>query len=178
MTIPEGWKLVPVEPTPAMTAAYTGVAEELTKRHFLSGSYPATWQLIEAGYAAMLAAAPTPPTQDDECAPDPWHAAIDNELVCCHILNESNHNDPRKALQDIINWHVQVALDPAVSSDAQALIERGKQDDEALEVLRELVEARDAYNASETTPQLRDNSTRLREAGKAARALIAKRGEK
>lgn len=61
MNVPHGWKLVPVEPTPAMTAAYAVAAEELTKRHLLSGSYPATWQPVEAGYTAMLAAAPTPP---------------------------------------------------------------------------------------------------------------------
>lgn len=68
--IPEGWKLVPVEPTPAMTAAFSVASAELTKRHLLGGSYPATWQPIEAGYAAMLAAAPTPPVQQDK--PDMW----------------------------------------------------------------------------------------------------------
>jgi len=55
------WKVVPVEPTPKMVAAYSAAAEDLIKRHHLSGSYPATWQPVEAGYAAMLAAAPTPP---------------------------------------------------------------------------------------------------------------------
>lgn len=33
--------------------------------------------------------------------------------------------DPRQAIQDLINANVQIALDPAVSSDAQALIDRG-----------------------------------------------------
>ncbi len=55
------WRVVPVEPTSKMVAAYSAAAEDLIKRHHLSGSYPATWQPVEAGYAAILAAAPTPP---------------------------------------------------------------------------------------------------------------------
>lgn len=58
-------------------------------------------------------------------ADKPWRDAVENELIVAHILNES-HDDPRKAVQDAISWNVQVALDPAVSSDAQALIERGR----------------------------------------------------
>lgn len=67
ITVPEGWQVVPVEPTPAMVTAYSVAAGELTKRHLLSGSYPATWQPIEAGYTAMLAAAPKP---GDSSAPE------------------------------------------------------------------------------------------------------------
>lgn len=55
------WKVVPVEPTPKMVAAYSAAAEDLIKRHHLSGSYPATWQPVKTGYTAMLAAATTPP---------------------------------------------------------------------------------------------------------------------
>ncbi len=57
---------------------------------------------------------------------DEWREAVHDELVTTWTLSAENKDDPRKALQDIINWHVRVALDPAVSSDAQALIERGK----------------------------------------------------
>ena len=46
--------------------------------------------------------------------------AVQDELVCCGILNNS-HNDPRKALQDAIKWNTDVALDPLVSSAAQEL---------------------------------------------------------
>lgn len=56
---------------------------------------------------------------------DLWQEAVISEAVCCHIYNETHVNNPRKVLQDIISWHVQVALDPQVSSDAQALIDRG-----------------------------------------------------
>ena len=55
-----------------------------------------------------------------------WREAVHDELVTTWTLSAENKDDPRKALQDIINWHVSVSLDPAVSSDAQALIERGK----------------------------------------------------
>ena len=54
-----------------------------------------------------------------------WKAAVEDELVCCGILNTS-HNDPRKALQDAITWNTNVALDPLVSSDAQELQQAAK----------------------------------------------------
>ena len=57
---------------------------------------------------------------------DEWREAVHAELVTTWTFSAENKDDPRKALQDIINWHVSVSLDPAVSSDAQALIERGK----------------------------------------------------
>ena len=57
---------------------------------------------------------------------DEWREAVHDELVTTWTLSAENKDDPRKALQDIINWHVRASLDPAVSSDAQALIERGK----------------------------------------------------
>jgi hypothetical protein len=33
-------------------------------------------------------------------------------------------DDPRESLNRLINWHVAVALDPCVSSDAKALVGR------------------------------------------------------
>jgi hypothetical protein len=53
-----------------------------------------------------------------------------------------------------------------------------QQDDEALEALRELVEARDALVNGETVEQLYAGSRRWRSAASAARALLEKRGEK
>lgn len=60
-----------------------------------------------------------------------WYDAVDNECVIAWIpLYE---DDPRKTLQGLISWHCLVALDPQVSSDAQALIDmgirRGRKDD-------------------------------------------------
>ena len=66
MSIPHGWKLVPVEPTQEMKTA--GIAVEV---------YPdsppeidcLTWEEVRAIYQDMIAAAPTPPAQD--AAPEP-----------------------------------------------------------------------------------------------------------
>lgn len=66
-------------------------------------------------FAALVAAA----------SDEKWKQAVISELMCCHIYNAAHENDPRKALHDAISWNVQVALDPQVSSDAQALINRG-----------------------------------------------------
>lgn len=54
-----------------------------------------------------------------------WKEEVIDQLVCCHIYNGTHEHNPRKAVNDLISWHVQVALDPQVSSDAQALIDRG-----------------------------------------------------
>lgn len=58
---PDGFAIVPIEPTAGMVEAYSRASEQLTKNHLLSGSYPAIWQPIEAGYKAMLAAAKDKP---------------------------------------------------------------------------------------------------------------------
>lgn len=50
--------------------------------------------------------------------------AIDDELVTIGATL-STYPTPRDAVRALIDWHVAVALDPAVSSDAQALIDRG-----------------------------------------------------
>lgn len=57
--------------------------------------------------------------------PNPWKQAIDDMLVAVESTADS-FETPRKALDALIDWHVSVALDPAVSSDAQALIDRGR----------------------------------------------------
>lgn len=59
-------------------------------------------------------------------AANPWRDAIDSGLVCAHIGTIESFPTAKAALAALINWHVQVALDPAVSSDAQALIDRGR----------------------------------------------------
>ncbi len=51
-----------------------------------------------------------------------WRETVDDMLVCQH---EIASDDPRESLHRLLNWHVSVALDPLVSSDAQALIDRG-----------------------------------------------------
>jgi hypothetical protein len=66
------------------------------------------------------------PTRPEELAQaNPWREAIDAGLVCLHLGTVDSFLDARAALNALINWHVEAALDPAVSSDAQALIDRG-----------------------------------------------------
>ena len=56
-----------------------------------------------------------------------WKEAVINELIVAHVYQKEHETNPRKAIQDAITWNCQVALDPAVSSDARALVERGLQ---------------------------------------------------
>jgi hypothetical protein len=76
---------------------------------------------------------------------EPWRQAIDDALVAggqdCLGPDES----PAAAVNRLISHEVRVALDPAVSSEAQALIERGRAEpaggrDEREDALREALE--------------------------------------
>lgn len=58
----------------------------------------------------------------DLAAAKEWREAVLNELIVAHIYTKEHDTNPRKAIQDAITWNCQVALDPAVSSDAQKLI--------------------------------------------------------
>jgi hypothetical protein len=75
--------------------------------------------------AALLRQWPEAPSQQPAPERNEWRTAIDDELVCAHIGTTDSFPDARTALKAVIAWNVQVALDPAVSSDAQALIDRG-----------------------------------------------------
>ena len=67
------------------------------------------------------------PSRPDELAhPDPWREAIDSGLVCAHIGTVESFPTAQAALDALIIWHVQVAIDPTVSAAAQALVDRGR----------------------------------------------------
>ena len=53
-----------------------------------------------------------------------WQDAVIDDLVICGIYCKEHDSDPRRAISDLVHWHVSVALDPAVSSEARALAER------------------------------------------------------
>jgi hypothetical protein len=76
------------------------------------------WPEMEALRAA-LAVADTP-------TPNPWKDEVIEKLVISHNYKAEHENDPAKALHDLLSWEVAIALDPQVSSDAQALIDRGR----------------------------------------------------
>ena len=44
---------------------------------------------------------------------------------CLHLGTVESFPTAQEALDALIDWHVAVALDPTVSSDAQALVDRG-----------------------------------------------------
>lgn len=70
-----------------------------------------------------------------------WKDTIINDLVCCEILTKEHESNPRKALHALISWNVMVALDPSVSSEAQALIDRGCEKElDAIQTACELID--------------------------------------
>lgn len=52
--------------------------------------------------------------------------AVIDALVNLHIYTTEHDTDPRKAIADLIETETNIALDPAVSSNARALIDRGR----------------------------------------------------
>ena len=64
-----------------------------------------------------------------------WRCAVENELATMESTCAS-YATPRDAIRALIDWHVFVALSPEVSSDAEALIERGRR--EAFEVVAKI----------------------------------------
>lgn len=58
---------------------------------------------------------------------DKWRQAIDHEMVVAHLGVAKPEDDPSALLRKIIQWHVDVALDPAVSAGARALIEEERE---------------------------------------------------
>ena len=72
--------------------------------------------------------------------PETFEEAVREGLIAACIYDPATHdNDPLKAVSDLIGWNVTIALDPQVSSDAQALIDRGKA--EALKAIEKLYDS-------------------------------------
>lgn len=69
-----------------------------------------------------------------------WREAVLNELIVAHIYTKEHDTDQKKAIQDAITWNCQVALDPAVSSDARALIAQERERAERAEARAEAAE--------------------------------------
>ena len=86
-----------------------------------------------------------------------WKEAVIDELVVAHILTVEHETNPRMAVKAAINWNCEVALDPQVSSDAQALIDQGY--DKAIGLVTDLVGSLKKpveIDFSETVPGLSD----------------------
>lgn len=57
---------------------------------------------------------------------NPWKAAVIESLITSLAYQHDHDHDPRKAVQDLIDWEVKIALDPTISKEAQALVELGR----------------------------------------------------
>lgn len=57
---------------------------------------------------------------------NPWKMAVTAAMICAHILRREHESNPEKALAELMAWEIDVALDPAVSSRAEALVQRGR----------------------------------------------------
>lgn len=100
-------------------------AKVLDDKHceFAKRSYPPPLILREMA-AAIRAIDLTQFERGDD--KNQWKETLIDGLVVCHIYTKEHDSNPRKALHDIVNWNVTVALDPLVSEEAQELIDKGK----------------------------------------------------
>lgn len=57
----------------------------------------------------------------------PWKSAVIDQLINAHILTAEHESDPLKAIQDLLAYHTEIAVDPRVSGAAAKLVERTKE---------------------------------------------------
>lgn len=63
---------------------------------------------------------------EDPANDNPWKSAVIEQLVVAHILTADHETDPRKAVQDLLAFESDIAIDPRVSSAAAKLVEQAK----------------------------------------------------
>ena len=56
----------------------------------------------------------------------PWKAAVIDQLIIAHTLTVEHESDPLKAVQDLLAYHTDIAVDPRVSGAAATLVEQAK----------------------------------------------------
>lgn len=71
----------------------------------------------------------------------PWQDAIIDACVVDWILTKEHETDPRKAVNDLLAWQQQLALDPAISEPAAKLHTQIAEQTVEIERLRALVDA-------------------------------------
>jgi hypothetical protein len=59
-------------------------------------------------------------------ADGPWKSAVIDQLIIAHILTAEHESDPLKAIQDLLAYHTDIAVDPRVSGAAATLVEQAK----------------------------------------------------
>ena len=56
----------------------------------------------------------------------PWKAAVIDQLIIAHTLTAEHESDPLKAIQDLLAYNSDIAVDPRVSGAAAKLVEQAK----------------------------------------------------
>ena len=56
----------------------------------------------------------------------PWKVAVIDQLVIAHILTAEHESDPLKAIQDLLAYNSDIAVDPRVSGADAKLVEQAK----------------------------------------------------
>lgn len=63
---------------------------------------------------------------EDPANNNPWKLAVIDQLVIAHILTAEHESNPLKAVQDLLAYHTEIAVDPRVSGAAAGLVEQAK----------------------------------------------------
>ena len=93
---------------------------------------------------------------------NPWKGILIDSLVVCHILTAEHENNPKKALNDLIAWENQTALDPLVSNSAVELVKQAKRE-ALLEAAESFDKDQPAHSASAWIGRaLRDKAEELK----------------
>jgi hypothetical protein len=99
---------------------------------YLIESDPACKHIVGAAFARDL--------ERELAAAKAWKDAVINAAVVGWTYSAADEDDPSGCLSKLLAASAQIALDPQVSSDAEALIERGRQEMRAeVERLRGIV---------------------------------------
>ena len=81
---------------------------------------------IEAGRKLVAQAEPQPD------ADGAWKASVIDQLIIAHILTAEHANDPLKAVQDLLAFESEIAIDPRVSSAAARLVDQARAEERRL----------------------------------------------
>ena len=112
----------PDAPYPGMIAAFeTHYGQSFRDKEWRTEAacWAAAWSKATARAEASLAE----PQLD---ADGPWKSTVIDQLVIAHILTAEHESDPLKAIQDLLAYHADIAVDPRVSGAAATLVEQAK----------------------------------------------------
>lgn len=103
-----------------------GITSLIPGQSTIDSAWEALQDLVSARYGVELTAsrvtreAPVTSRPARE-APTDFKRYLIDQLVIYGIYQRAHENDPARALSDLVQWNVHVALDPAASSDAVRL---------------------------------------------------------